>query len=1082
MKKHHTHRHRNASFNFLRTTVITFVLTFIALSFYSFESKASHFRYGNITWTHVSGRTVTFHVTQAWRRTFYPGPPNVGNIVTTGTLEFGDATSAVINLTVTSVNVAEDWFFGEATITKTYGGAGTSFIAFWASNARISTLQNNANANFRVETTVTLSPTPPNNNSPVSSMPPIVNVQGGLAAANFILAASDPDPGNTLTYALSSTAQMGGAGNTQPAGLSIDPTTGVVTFNTIGKTPGQLYSTQMRVTDNLGAAISVDLIIKIVLQSTTPTFDYSVTPANGTVYEIQPGTSLCFDIKALDSDPGDVVTLSAVNLPANGTTVPLLPANGNPVQTQFCWTPTLAQLGTRLINFTAQDVNGSQINSSVTIIVSLDPVFDVPPTPMAGAFICVPTGAPHSLTVQAHAPDPTVNVQLTGVIVSPPIPSLNYLPILPTPAGNTTSTTLSWLPQASDWGTHDFTFTATDNLSNFTDHSFTLVVNTEPSFVSSPPSLLVTVGQTFTYNIIVGDDDMPFGDVVDILASGLPSWLTLTPTGPGTATLQGTPTLADAGTNSVHLHAEDVYHHCGNHVEQEFDIEVNPCNVSAQAIFTPISCYTGTTCVVVTGSGGMAPYTGEGTFCGIAAGTHTYEITDNLGCMASTTITIGEPSKLTVTATTTPTSCSLNDGSATATALDGTPGYSYLWSDGQTGPNATALSPNAYVVTATDANGCTATTTATVVSGGSVPGAPAAISGPPGLCTKQNGVVFCVTPDPNATHYQWTLPTGVTGSSVGPCITVSVSTKFKGGQICVKAINGCGPGQSTCLFLPKINYKPAKAVAINGPLTICGAQVVTYCIAPIPNAFSYLWTISGSATSPMTIIGGQGTTCITVNVPAGYSGGQKVKVSGVNCKGTGDDKYITIGSGSAPAIPASITGLSSVCKSSSQTFTASAVAGATAYQWAVNNNAMIVSGWGTASITVDFSMSTGTPVQVAVVSENACGMSSPRTKNVTVNPACREAADIGNNNSSLQSFTIFPNPTSLQTTVSLKRDGAQMLNVYDMGGRKIKSEEFSTTAKQNEIILDLSAYSKGLYMISVQYSDGSHEIKRLIVE
>ena len=50
-----------------------------------------------------------------------------------------------------------------------------------------------------------------------------------------------------------------------------------------------------------------------------------------------------------------------------------------------------------------------------------------------------------------------------------------------------------------------------------------------------------------------------------------------------------------------------------------------------------------------------------------------------------------------------------NDGLATATASGGTPGYTYLWSDGQTTQTATGLSAGTYTVTAADANGCTAT-------------------------------------------------------------------------------------------------------------------------------------------------------------------------------------------------------------------------------------------------------------------------------------------------------------------------------------------------------------------------------------
>jgi hypothetical protein len=63
------------------------------------------------------------------------------------------------------------------------------------------------------------------------------------------------------------------------------------------------------------------------------------------------------------------------------------------------------------------------------------------------------------------------------------------------------------------------------------------------------------------------------------------------------------------------------------------------------------------------------------------------------------------------------TSVSANDGTATAAASGGTPGYTYLWMPGnQTAATATGLDAGTYTCTITDANGCTITTTTTVGS------------------------------------------------------------------------------------------------------------------------------------------------------------------------------------------------------------------------------------------------------------------------------------------------------------------------------------------------------------------------------
>src|SRR5687767_7751298 len=74
-------------------------MLFLLLTLFApLESEASHYRYGNISWARASGsRTVTYTVTQAWRRSFptWAGA-GVGTNINTGVLLFGDGASATI--------------------------------------------------------------------------------------------------------------------------------------------------------------------------------------------------------------------------------------------------------------------------------------------------------------------------------------------------------------------------------------------------------------------------------------------------------------------------------------------------------------------------------------------------------------------------------------------------------------------------------------------------------------------------------------------------------------------------------------------------------------------------------------------------------------------------------------------------------------------------------------------------------------------------------------------------------------------------------------------------------------------------
>jgi hypothetical protein len=572
----------------LKVLVLFFVFTF----FQTTESKATHFRYGNITWTWVSGRTVTFHVEQAWRRTYYTPTPTLGNPTNTGNFNFGDGTTTVpINLTVTAINTTEDWFYGETNITHTYSGVLPSFTAFFSSCCRISSLQQgNNDLDFRVQTLVTFNS--PQNNSPVTAMPPIINVQTDQLLANFTVAASDPD-GNTLSYRLSTATEMGNATLTQPSGLTINSSSGLVSWNTVGRAVGNLYCVQFMILDGNGGATAVDLLIRIIPKlvppfTLPPYFDYTITPSNGHVFVIQPGQLLCFNVKVKDDDIGDVVNLSGVGIPTGAVLTPLLPVNGNPVSTIFCWTPTMAQIGARIVNFTGQDLSGAQVNSSVTIIVSLDPIFKTPPTPVAGSDACLVPGVLQTDSIVVYTPIPTNTVQIS----SASIPSgATLTPALPTPANDTTFTIFNWTPSIADWGPHTISYTATDNLSGTTNHQFTYVVNSPAVFVSTPTVFSVNVGSLYTYNIVAADPDLGFGDDLDIHDIGLPSWLNFTQLTPTTATLSGTPTLADLGPHFIQLELEDTYHHCYNHPSQTFTINVvNPCANAVNSGFTVTAC------------------------------------------------------------------------------------------------------------------------------------------------------------------------------------------------------------------------------------------------------------------------------------------------------------------------------------------------------------------------------------------------------------------------------------------------------------------------------------------------------------
>jgi hypothetical protein len=113
-------------------------------------------------------------------------------------------------------------------------------------------------------------------------------------------------------------------------------------------------------------------------------------------------------------------------------------------------------------------------------------------------------------------------------------------------------------------------------------------------------------------------------------------------------------------------------------------------------------------------SGGTAPYTYAWTPGGqntsLCPGTYTVTVTDANGCMAVDSAMITEPPALTLMTSNDSNDC-FGDCTAWAqgTVGGGTPGYSYMWTGGQTTDTATGLCAGGYMITVTDANGCTIT-------------------------------------------------------------------------------------------------------------------------------------------------------------------------------------------------------------------------------------------------------------------------------------------------------------------------------------------------------------------------------------
>jgi len=180
--------------------------------------------------------------------------------------------------------------------------------------------------------------------------------------------------------------------------------------------------------------------------------------------------------------------------------------------------------------------------------------------------------------------------------------------------------------------------------------------------------------------------------------------------------------LIDAGqdnSNASNWSAQSVYttpraenKFCPGEIFNNYSVQKPNCAGSADAFISPI---------VFGGDGGPFNYLWEDGSTSpfrfnLSPGTYYLEINDNSSCYRKDTITI-DPTPPVLLNSTSNDQFYFNtaDGDAAVTASGGTPPFSYLWSNGQNTATANNLLPGNYTVTVTDANNCSATSSATVL-------------------------------------------------------------------------------------------------------------------------------------------------------------------------------------------------------------------------------------------------------------------------------------------------------------------------------------------------------------------------------
>ena len=339
------------------------------------------------------------------------------------------------------------------------------------------------------------------------------------------------------------------------------------------------------------------------------------------------------------------------------------------------------------------------------------------------------------------------------------------------------------------------------------------------------------------------------------------------------------------------------------------------------------------------------------------------------------------------------------------------------------------------------------------------------ISGSFTACPNQT-LTFSVPASNGAASYNWTLPSGASGSSSTNTINATFSPSYNSvGNICVSVTSICGVTsapkcKTVAPGLPSV--PPAISGITNG---ICG-QSVSYSVTPV-SGISYNWTapgtITGNGNSTISVQYGSlttGSVCVTASNSCGSSAARCIAVKGT------------------PNSPVSLTALpSSWCANTDGIeFTAdmSNTSGSYTISWnyPASPIASYVAGGGNSNVlTLDWGTGNGS---VIVNVSNGCGTGS---KALAVTVGCKEGEM-----ASVNKLNVYPNPTAGVLNVEYTADkGNAQVTVLDLSGRVVMTQSHTNVSGQNNMQLDLSKVAKGAYMLNVQ-TEGSNNQVRVVVE
>jgi len=267
------------------------------------------------------------------------------------------------------------------------------------------------------------------------------------------------------------------------------------------------------------------------------------------------------------------------------------------------------------------------------------------------------------------------------------------------------------------------------------------------------------------------------------------------------------------------------------------------------------------------------------TAVGLSAGTYFVTLTDNSGCIATGTATVGTSgSTLALVFVKLDVACNGDsDGLATVAVVGGTSPYTYLWSTGSDSASITGLAAGTYSVTATESGGCSVTDSITI----SEPTAlGSTITATDASCSGNNDGMLDLTVSGGTSPYTYLWSNAATTEDLTGLDSGSYS-------VVVTDDNGCTIVDTAAIA--NTSSGPA-AGAVIGPVTVAEFEIANYSVG-FSAGSTYNWIITGGNQSS----GGQTN---SISVQWGTTGTGEVAVIETDSSGcVGDTALLSVNVG-----------------------------------------------------------------------------------------------------------------------------------------------------------------------------------------